>query len=165
MPIKLRQANIKSRGAVLLSMVACAQFYWLYFRNTISLEVSIVDALGSTILLYALFFFIKYSRSFNLSSRVSYAVMGFQNLIFAILWIYFCRYALIDLYSTQKNYVALWQATFFLRGFIGWLILVCFSAIIFLSGQLFENKWSESPSTMNASQSCLVASNAVVKSV
>ncbi|WP_240377586.1 sensor histidine kinase [Arachidicoccus soli] len=142
MQIKLQRINIKSKGAIFLSMVACVQFYWLYFTKAISLEASVVDALGSTLILYALFFFIKYARSFNFSTRVSYAVMGFQNLAFAILWIYFCRYTLVDLFSAQKNYVTLWQTSFFIRGFMGWVILVCFSAINFLAEQLNQTRAS-----------------------
>ncbi|MGF7230987.1 sensor histidine kinase [Arachidicoccus sp.] len=140
--IKLRRINIKSRGAIFLAMIACAQFYWLYFINTIPLEISLVDALGSSLLLYGLFFFIKYARSFNFSSRADYVVMIFQNIVFALLWIYFCRYALIDLFATQKNYVALWQTSFFMRGFVGWVILFCFSAINFLANQLNQTRAS-----------------------
>jgi sensor histidine kinase YesM len=139
--LKFITINLKWSAAIFLLLVAIAQFYWLYESRGIAIPVALLDSFGGYLLLYGLFFFMmNYSPDYYLPAYIRYVLIGLQSIAISFLWVSFCRYTLLAIFSDEANYRAIWAETIYIRGFAGWILLCDFSLVNYLWNKLNQAK-------------------------
>ncbi|PSK89231.1 sensor histidine kinase [Taibaiella chishuiensis] len=136
-----KTANIKVSSAILLLLISIGQFYWLWTRKDFSLEIALVDALGSNALLYGIFIFLEYGFNYYLPPVARLGVIGVQSMIFAAAWILICQWTLHTLYPDNVRYQEFWTETIYIRGLIGWILLCDYNIINYFLGRLTKQEF------------------------
>ncbi|HTN36014.1 MAG TPA: histidine kinase [Arachidicoccus sp.] len=123
MPVNAYHLNIKLSTLAILSMLACGQFLWLLYTYDIPTYIALADCIGSYFLMYGLILFIRYSPVFYIPKYIKYGIIEIPSFILTIVWVYFCKYALLEFYPGNKPYIIAWDQTIIGRIIIGWLLL------------------------------------------
>lgn len=123
MPVNVKNLNMKLSTLVLLSMLACGQFLWLYYSFHIPALIALFDAFGSYFLMYGLILFIRYSPVFYIPKYIKYGIIEIPSFLLTIAWVYFTKYALLSIFPEDNNYFLSWNQTIIGRIIIGWLLL------------------------------------------
>lgn len=139
--MKFITVNLKWSAAIFLLLVASAQFYWLYASRGIDFQIAFLDSFGGYLLLYGLFFFMmNYTPDYYLPAYIRYVLIGLQSVAISFLWVSFCQYALLAVFTDQPAYEAIWKETVYIRGFAGWILLCDFSLVNYLWNKLNQAK-------------------------
>jgi two-component system LytT family sensor kinase len=136
-----KTANIKVSSAILLLLISAGQFYWLWTRKDFPMEIALVDALGSNVLLYGIFIFLEYGFNYYLPPIARLGVIGVQSLIFAAAWILVCQWTLHNLYPENIRYQEFWTETIYIRGLIGWILLCDYNIINYFLGRITKQEF------------------------
>lgn len=123
MPVNVKNMNMKLSTLILLSMLACGQFLWLYYSFHISSLIALFDAFGTYFLMYGLVLFIRYSPVFYIPKYIKYGIIEIPSFLLTIVWVYFSKYALLSIFPDDHNYLLSWNQTIIGRIIIGWLLL------------------------------------------
>src|SRR5699024_4124657 len=108
--------------ALFLITLIAGQTYWLTTLQGLPLDLSIADALCCYLLIYGIFLFIRYRPSQYITKYLKYGVVDLIGIILTLAWVYTCKYLLSTFY-TDPAYLEVWNKTFFIRGFIGWILI------------------------------------------
>lgn len=138
MPGKNISKHLNTSGLISLIVIAVGIFYWQDAVLQMTAAISVTDALVSILLLYIFFLCINYIPAFKLSKDQDIIHFAVYALFFAIIWIYACKYILLYFFSSHGDYVLTWSNHFFIRGFIGWLIIYGYCIILRLQSSLFR---------------------------
>lgn len=123
MSINANQLNTKLSTLILLSMLACGQFFWLHYTYHIDSYIAVADGFGSYFLMYWLILFIRYSPVFYVPKYIKYGIIEIPSFILTMIWVYFCKYALLEIFPDNPAYINAWDQTFIGRVIISWLLL------------------------------------------
>lgn len=130
MPGKNISKHLNTGGLITLLVIAAGLFYWLDAVLQIAAPVALTDTLVSVLLLYIFFLCINYIPAFKLSKDQDVIHFAVYALLFAIIWVYACKYILLYFFSSHGDYVLIWNNHFFIRGFIGWLTIYGYCIIL-----------------------------------
>lgn len=138
MPGKNISKHLNTGGLISLLAIATGLFYWLDAVLQMTATVSATDALVSVLLLYIFFLCINYIPAFKLSKEQDVIHFAVYALLFAVAWVYACKYILLYLFSSHGDYVLIWNNHLFIRGFVGWLVIYGYCIILRLQSSLFR---------------------------
>ncbi len=133
---ELRTVNIKVLSSIFLLLVAAAQFVWLYLDQHFPLPVALLDSFGSYATLYAIFIFIDYGLHYYLPTPTRFLIVLLQSLIISVIWVLLCGWSFLYIYISHTSYIAFWHETVYIRAFIGWILLSCFTMITYLAKRI-----------------------------
>lgn len=130
MPAYFKVLNIKLSAALLLLLIAAAQFYWLCSYKDFPVDIALADALGSYMLLFGIFLFLEYGFSTYMPSVARYSFIALQSVGLAAIWLLLCQWILRRSFD-HPGYEVFWEETFYIRGLIGWILLCDYNLINF----------------------------------
>lgn len=136
MPEQLSLLNIKMRTAIFLLVASILQSAWLNYCKDFPLVTAVVDAYGSYLALFAILIFISYWLNYYLPRAMRWFVVICQSAALAFIWALICSWSFVYLFRDNDAYVQFWSQTFYVRAFVGWIIITNFTMIHFLATQV-----------------------------
>ncbi|MDE1191103.1 MAG: histidine kinase [Arachidicoccus sp.] len=121
-----------------LLVIGICLFYWLNNVLQISLHASMSDSLTSIVLLYILFLCISYIPVFKLSKKTDTLYLMVYSFALTLVWSYICRQLLTYIFGDEHNYMLMWENHFFIRSFIGWIIIYAYNIIEHFRTRILE---------------------------
>jgi two-component sensor histidine kinase len=140
MRTKLSERFFNFSVILFLLLVGAAQFYGLYFLQSVSLEAALADGFGSLAFLFLIFLVVKYIPYFRFQDNTDLLFWLVYSAAFALVWVFVCRYVFTSVFYADKNELSVWQTSLFARGLIGWLILYGCYIVDYLVGELRRTK-------------------------